>query len=103
MSEAKFTKGPWFAGKNVRGETSLSSVVDGSRKHYVARLSWDQKSTEEMTATARLIAAAPDLYAALTAVIGIGYVECREPASQDYVSKDAIAKVRAALAKARGE
>lgn len=35
---------------------------------------------------------------ALQAVIGRGYLEQRYPASQDYVSKSAIAKVRAALA-----
>jgi ribosomal protein L15 len=40
------------------------------------------------------------LRAALEAVIGHGYLENKSPmAGQDYVSKSAIAKVRAALSK----
>jgi hypothetical protein len=34
---------------------------------------------------------------ALSAVVGHGYLEMKHPAGQDYVSKAAIAQVRAAL------
>jgi len=40
----------------------------------------------------------PELVAALREVIGHGYLETKHPASQDYVSKAAIAKVRSLLA-----
>ena len=58
------------------------------------------KAFREAAANARLIGAATMMAEALAAVIGHGYCEIPGPSSQDYVSKAAIAKVRAALAKA---
>jgi hypothetical protein len=51
----------------------------------------------------RIIENYADLLAALKAVVGHGYCEASSiAAGQDYVSKKAIAQVRAAIAKAEG-
>lgn len=42
----------------------------------------------------------PALVAALEAIFAVGYLEMKSPASQDYVPKTAIAKIRVILAKA---
>ena len=78
---ADFTPGPW----HVSGKQSIR----GLQGEYIARANW-----QNGPANARLIAAAPDMYAvcdALERAIGIVDLE------------DAVALARAALAKARGE
>jgi hypothetical protein len=83
---AGFTPGPWEAERSVMGcrsivagETLIASVEDAPQ-----------------VANARLIAAAPDLYAAAEVVD-------RLMSGEQLNKTSVLAKVRAALAKARGE
>jgi len=69
MSEAKFTPGPWWAneyGIRDRGgficALTWPSRYDGQQERHA-------KETAQREADARLIAAAPDLYAALQAIV----------------------------------
>lgn len=96
MSEAKFTKGPWVAGRK-----DMASIVDGvdskwiySGDEYVAIASGRVTGTwETVIANAHLIAAAPELYEVLSEAMERGGV----------IQMCLYGKSLAALAKARGE
>ena len=67
---AKFTPGPWTLGK---GKVTIRETRETGSKGFIARChmpgEWRYRSEEESEANARLIAAAPDLYAALREVL----------------------------------
>lgn len=88
------TQGPWF-----HSDTSMWGCVTtqaGGRGHVVAEVNGglDPVRVEQTKANARLIAAAPELLAALRVYLQAGHKEARREAS-------AIAK--AAIAKAEGK
>jgi hypothetical protein len=103
---AAFTSGPWHAdfGEVFRiRETDGSSVAYTQFVHLRGR-----RDTEEVTANANLIAAAPELYEALDALLK----GCAVIAEKTGINAEAeclafvdspFARARAALAKARGE
>lgn len=66
MSEVEHTPGPWVA-KGIGGPNLC--VTDGDSRYVVDRFVLGSRATEEHEANARLIAAAPDLLAALQAVM----------------------------------
>ena len=107
MSEqAKHTPGPWAV-------HPISARVDafvGGTPLPVCELLWptDERSEAETEANARLIAAAPNLLAALrcadqfiTNGIELGYIRMPDPDCPD-TAKDTPGIVRAALAAAKG-
>lgn len=117
MSERKWTPGPWeyvpgteYHGPYVSGPLG-GDVCDCYAMSNPAALSvrnggssqpiWHQ--AERADANARLIAAAPDLYEALEAMVAAFkvYVGHESDPPQDEI--DAMKAGRAALAKARGE
>lgn len=90
MSDTKFTPGPWLVGEDQCVDEAWS-IVTTSGGSIIANVN----DRHDRKANARLIAAAPDLYAALDAVesdLSIG--------AHPHLHIDAI---RAAIAKARGE
>lgn len=88
MSKQKFTPGPWYVDEYV------DAVFICTDNFNIAEM------MPKETASAYLIAAAPDLYAALEELLcSAELLEGTDP--YDW-SKD-ITKARAALAKARGE
>lgn len=95
MSETRFTKGPWkWSGDRLM---SLNGPVIDSAAHegmWFAR--YDEDEDE---ANVNLIAAAPELYAALTRCLN--FIENTESEMGESLPSGEIA--RAALAKARGE
>jgi|LakMenEpi03Aug12_release.lakeMendotaPanAssembly.Ray.scaffolds.fasta_scaffold1729890_2 DNA primase large subunit len=108
MSETKFTPGPW---SNLKpSETDASEFVDlqfiGVVDRDFARLAavhfGSGPASLECTANAKLIAAAPDLYAALK---DLDEAFCSENRTKEdrFRSRQALIAARAALAKARGE
>ena len=101
------TPGPWVR----RGQTSEDAKFNGTfhRVHgdgaWVSFVpTWDNSAAEasEAEANAHLIAAAPDLYAALQGAIE--WMACVEGPLRDGAPfKSNLESYRAALAKARGE
>ena len=86
-----FTSGPW----SVRSNDECSKVQD-SKGHLLAMCSFihsrGRRDTEEVRANAHLIAAAPEMYAALNDIHDF-------LRSHDYDTR----LVRSAIAKAKGE
>ena len=135
MVVTKFTPGPWkailandeydepyietTAVKYLHNEWHGGTDVESNR--YIAQLTYDMQSVttwrsiEQLNADAALIAAAPDMYAALEDVTNDleAYVDAQylkdgkvyHPAMQSRYDRDIepVLNARAALAKARGE
>lgn len=100
--ETKFTKGPWRISRAKPTKARGFDILAGYSKMVAAAPAPNDlyQDSAERTANARLIAAAPDLYAALEAI------EYQMGGETDAVRKrfsDARTAARAALAKARGE
>lgn len=103
MSTTKWTPGPWHHGffRNPGADPRFAGcdiAADGGTNIGLAYFQRDEHTPEECKANARLIAAAPELYEALAAVV---------KAADDYPFSHTSFVVhpwmRAALAKARGE
>ena len=113
MSETKFTPGPWVFENKTPEE--LPHIMAGewpvctAEYHSYSDFSGVQINNE---ADANLIAAAPDLYAALEKALPVLVQHLEEPwrgvmpfepeASKMRADLEQVAAVRAALAKARG-
>jgi hypothetical protein len=100
-TETKWTPGPW----SVEGETVYALTDTGGQNRFwcsvqsVRRADEGEASDAEVRANAHLIAAAPDLYAALAALMNehgalTGSKECDSAAEK---------LARLALSRARGE
>ena len=99
MSNTKFTPGPWVADTTDPSDVVVWAVPDPSDKliaNIGQRVQQVQVAFDCDIANAHLIAAAPDLYAALYALL-------KANLSCDDDNIDAADAARAALAKARGE
>lgn len=92
MTKTNWTPGPW----HVNGTKSIR----GPRGEYIAKAHWLNGSTD-----AHLIAAAPDLYAALEATLTqwVDLAISGDAGLWDPEAEDHVIAARAALAKARGE
>lgn len=88
MSETKFTPGPWNLGAGIL------RIYDASNEEVAVATRASPKNRYAAPANAALIAAAPELYAALDKVLNH---------SLTHLSGDVEPVVRAALSKARGE
>lgn len=104
MSQERFTRGPWQLWKRTdplsgkRGLVTSNEGKDGiaeiiGRIHSVGRV-----DAKEADANAALIAAAPELYAALELALAT-----IDGSDRIIVQERTIPTIRAALAKARGE
>lgn len=104
MAETKFTKEHWrYSESTGHVTTSRIGIVEGSRK--ICIIDNPHKSEEENNANGHLIAAAPEMYAALEKII-----EMNRQAAQDQYGDiekaetwDCVKVARETLAKARGE
>jgi hypothetical protein len=102
MTMRTHTPGPWNMKKTDRpGMEPRYDVLHGI--HYVAdpMTSSAYRDGAETLANAHLIAAAPDLLAALEHLLSV-YVECVEPTCPFGEAATAEQAARAALAKAKG-
>ena len=86
------TPGPWTTGR------AINSVDTGKYSWICPFGASSKKQVEEITANAKLIAAAPDLLAALDDMVKL----IGPYAGQGRMDEE-ICKARAAIAKARGE
>ena len=81
MTHTQHTPGPWsICGQDYSQIISLPDIDAGKRLQYIARLlfhepgkSDDKPYTDEQIGNARLIAAAPDLLAALQGMMAASY------------------------------
>jgi hypothetical protein len=95
MSESKHTPGPWFFG---HVGTAALWIGPHYNKTPVAHVDHDMEyARDNSRANARLIAAAPDMYEALSDLIRL-----IENVAPDYSGCIAVANARAAIAKAEG-
>jgi hypothetical protein len=112
MSKAKHTRGPWKVFEPTRERPSRISVSTESGLVDI----YDAPLTRETEANARLIAAAPDLLEALEALMDHPHAhledhiyEIREREGEGWEGEAVkswgatIVKVKAAIAKAKGE
>lgn len=101
MADTKFTSGPWRAWQ-PRGDESVPVRTDGLgiTIAYV-----HQGAITNARANANLIASAPDLYSALTALLNkyVGLVRSGDAGFWDPEAEEEVINSRDALAKARGE
>lgn len=108
MGATKWTPGPWEASNTEHGiQRSLedSVIVAVGTGFVVARTSMRHKGGAE-DANAHLIAASPDLAAALEALVNLidsSHIVRGHADVEDEQSLDAYTKARAALARARGD
>lgn len=96
MSNAKFTPGPWSVAGKEYGWDHFAAVVTPTgivANCHIASLS---RSHEQTAADAHLIAAAPELYEALEALMA-------DWPADHLPARDTCVKAAIALAKARGE
>jgi len=89
------TQGPWAISNYYAGKASISGKDWGGFATVVTRLDGDENEYSEGLANARLIAAAPDMLAALE--------ELRAAVYHKSGIADALAEATAAIAKAKGE
>ena len=106
MREARWTPGPWSALETPEGREFEVHDPEGA---YICGVSFcpegDGPSYSVARAEARLIAAAPDLYAALDLFVSeyVDFVESGDAGFWDAEAEDKVKLARAALARARGE
>lgn len=97
MTETKFTPGPWHRSESDKWDIESPDVADGSVICVVTDPDGDTSALDaECEANAHLIAAAPDLYVALDAIV----TAIKE---QDIRFGPLTWDAEQALAKARGE
>lgn len=89
----KFTPGPWSVCDDGEPDEPMLKVVGRTARHEIALCCTGAVPQDEETANARLIAAAPEMLAALR------YVERQ----LDYGQIGAEVTIRRAIAKATGE
>lgn len=96
---AKHTQGPWVAIPMPDGSIDICKSNAG---YHIAQMLYTGYPAD-VQANARLIAAAPDLLAALE--IAEGRLMCIDAQKLDTVARndDVIDRIRAAIARARGE
>ena len=96
MNTSKFTAGPWEVTEGLL-ECGAEAAVWGPDGDCVAFVWGNLALDGDPIKTARLIAAAPEMYEALCAAEGALY-----PCSTKQARRSALGHVRAALAKAKG-
>ena len=91
MSDTKFTPGPWRYDRTNGSPTTGEHMIAGAKPGYLAEVR--DCGSGDVRANAHLIAAAPDLYAALDGLLGLlDAGSLYEP--QAYAARTALAKAR---------
>jgi len=100
----KHTPGPWtvIAVDGICEEGGDEFNVENSDGETVATISGSE-SEEQAEATARLIAAAPELLAALELIVTEAWAPAKPYSSNSYLPEHFIDIARSAIAKAKGQ
>ena len=95
MNPTKYTQGPWV----IRVDNSGQKFIYRQRSwdgdvytHPIAQTRGDPRSANEHKANASLIAAAPDLYEALSSILDSADFNCNQRLA--YAARVALAKAR---------
>ena len=101
----RHTPAPWFY---QEGADAYTHIVRTGQYYFLCQLAQD--TSGEAEANARLIAAAPDLLAALTALLessvyadGEGSISVENGGCDDVQHRAIVEQAKAAIAKAKGE
>ena len=99
MNEAKFTKGPWNRNIWTNGRRSIIKYTDASMTYAreVAEI-WPTHNEDEFLANQNLVAAAPEMYEALSS-----YFKQAQLNGSQIAGEQLYPLARAVLEKARGE
>jgi hypothetical protein len=89
------TPGPWTSGRAIPADDTVSRIVRAGADHIAVVMDLDG-AAQEAVDNARLIAAAPDLLAALRSIIESSDANCGDSLA------NAISAARAAIARATG-
>jgi hypothetical protein len=111
MSAPAWTPGPWFAATRLRRQPMMSvkaaRIAGREPRHEVAICVHGRLPADDGECQRRLIAAAPDLYAALAGLVDAidfegsnGAIHFNPDTAHE---SDSLRAARAALARARGE
>lgn len=96
----KHTPGPW----KIRADLAITAYDTETEEHQPIARAFGDGSCETLFANTRLIAAAPDLLAALTdALKSLEYAAPIIEAPEKSFYRETIAAARAAIARATGE
>ena len=98
--ETKWTPGPWRYDRTNGSPTTGEHMIAGAKPGYLAEVR--DCGSGDVRANAHLIAAAPDLYAALAAMDS-ALCDGFDTQAQRLAGRKALIAARAARAKARGE
>lgn len=93
------TPGPWTSGRAIPADDTVSRIVRAGVDHIAVVMDLEG-AAQEAADNARLIAAAPDLLAALQALVGeadLGEID------HDDGTRALLAQARAAIARATGD
>ena len=105
MSDTKFTPGPWRYDRTNGSPTTGEHMIAGAKPGYLAEVR--DCGSGDVRANTHLIAAAPDLYAALDAAMAFIESHVADPDITDVMIRNYRTlqdlRPRDALAKARGE
>jgi len=94
-TEKRFTPGPWLIAETDR--RFVYALNEKGHNRFFAHVQDPHTYKAELEATAALIASAPDMYAALEAILS-DYEN-----NSDTISNFTMLEIEAALKKARGE
>jgi hypothetical protein len=123
MSDAKHTKGPWETSTGIIPSLDKRAIAvcradmkEGEKGTAVCVVAWESDANEKDLANARLIAAAPDMLAALEAITSNPHIylgdlvyKVREEECQGWEGdavrqwSEAVTAVSEAIKKAKGE
>jgi hypothetical protein len=103
---AAFTRGPWAVSTVSFGSGKRHNILGRTGKFAIAHTYGDPRPARENEANARLIAAAPDLFEALNAIVAAIEPTLNAAVEAGYPNEESVARMNAAkkaLTKARGE
>jgi hypothetical protein len=98
----KFSIAPWKSA--IAFDRAYIRNIKDAQGEIIAQIPDWEDGLEETTANARLMAAAPELLAALTDLLAVAQEELDQSATHDGLNNaDHLARARAAIARATGD
>ena len=103
MSTNKFTPGPWVVRTAATYRSQIEAITLKGKSDVVARIATPRGGPEASDANAHLMAASPDMFAALLLVDRVRLMIDADDETETRWVNEALDAVDAAIKKARGE